>query len=85
VEAASVIIDRAIGRGELVAGTDARFALELLVAPVYARALLIRQSVGNATIEQIVDVLLRGLSCRPESPQTFNAEAIALIVETAPR
>jgi AcrR family transcriptional regulator len=61
-ESASVIIDRAVERGELAAGTNATIALELLVAPLYLRALLTRQTVATTTIEQIVDTVLHGLS-----------------------
>jgi hypothetical protein len=62
-----VIIDRAIERPELAAGTDARFALELLVALLYARVLLIRQSVGNAHRADRRP-LLRGLSRKRGTP-----------------
>jgi AcrR family transcriptional regulator len=62
IEAASVIFDRAIARGELPAGIDARLALELLVAPLHTRVLLTRQPIDDDTIEQMVEVLLRGMS-----------------------
>ncbi|MFJ8329909.1 TetR/AcrR family transcriptional regulator C-terminal ligand-binding domain-containing protein [Streptomyces sp. NPDC094437] len=60
-EAAKVIVDRAIDRGELAADTDHALALELLVAPLHFRALLIRQPLDEARIERMVDVLLNGL------------------------
>jgi AcrR family transcriptional regulator len=60
-DATRVIIDRAIDRHELAAGTDRELALELLVAPLHFRALLIRQPSDEDWIERMVDVLLRGL------------------------
>jgi hypothetical protein len=40
VAGASVIVDRAIARGELAPETDADTLLESLIAPIYLRALL---------------------------------------------
>jgi AcrR family transcriptional regulator len=58
---ARVMIDRAIERRELVAGTDSQLALELLIAPLHFRALLTRQPIDDTMIEQLVDAVLRGL------------------------
>jgi AcrR family transcriptional regulator len=55
-----VMIDRAIERHELAAGTDAQFVLEMVVAPLHFRALLIRQTIHDSLIEQVVDTVLRG-------------------------
>jgi AcrR family transcriptional regulator len=60
-DTAQVMIDRAIERNELAAGTDPSLALELLVAPLHFRTLLIRQPIDDSLIEQVVDTLLRGL------------------------
>jgi AcrR family transcriptional regulator len=60
--AAQVMIDRAIERGELAEDTDSQLALELLIAPLHFRALLVRQPVDDNRIEQLVDTLLRGLA-----------------------
>ncbi len=57
-----VIVDRAIDRHELPADTDHQLALELLVAPLHFRALLIRQPIEEDWIERVVDTLLRGLA-----------------------
>ncbi|MFD6199428.1 TetR/AcrR family transcriptional regulator [Mycobacteriaceae bacterium NPDC060252] len=62
IDAAGAIFDRAITRGELPADTDTGLVLELLVAPLHTRVLLTRRPIDNTAIEQIVDVLLRGLS-----------------------
>jgi AcrR family transcriptional regulator len=61
-DAAQVMIARAIERNELAAGTDPALALELLVAPLHFRTLLIRQPLDDSLIEQAVDTLLRGLA-----------------------
>jgi len=60
--ATRTIIDRAIDRHELAADTDHQLALELLVAPLHFRALLIRQPIDEGWIDRMVDTLLRGLS-----------------------
>jgi hypothetical protein len=57
-----VIVDRAVDRHELAADTDHQIALELLVAPLHFRALLIRQPIEEDWIERMVDTLLRGLA-----------------------
>ncbi|MEV0911435.1 TetR-like C-terminal domain-containing protein [Streptomyces hokutonensis] len=57
-----VIVARAIDRHELAADTDHQMALELLVAPLHFRALLIRQPIEEDWIERMVDTLLHGLT-----------------------
>ncbi|MFE9600129.1 TetR-like C-terminal domain-containing protein [Streptomyces hokutonensis] len=64
-----VIVERAIGRHELAADTDHQMALELLVAPLHFRALLIRQPIEEDWIERMVDTLLHGLTA-PGSTRT---------------
>ncbi len=61
-DATKVIIDRAIDRQELAADTDHQLVLELLVAPLHFRALLIRQPLDEDRIERMVDSLLQGLA-----------------------
>ncbi|MGW3286116.1 TetR-like C-terminal domain-containing protein [Streptomyces sp. NPDC001002] len=61
-DAVRVIVDRAVDRRELAADTDHQLALELLVAPLHFRALLIRQPIEEDWIERTVDTLLRGLA-----------------------
>ena len=62
LDAARVIVDRAIERGEMATGTDPQLPLELLVSPLHMRALLTRQPIDDAQIAQIVDTLLGGLA-----------------------
>ena len=61
-ESARVIIDRAIDRKEVAQGTDRQLAMEMLVAPIHFRKLLTRQAVDDSFIENMVDMLVRGLS-----------------------
>ncbi|AHH18443.1 putative transcriptional regulator, TetR family [Nocardia nova SH22a] len=60
-EAARTVIDRAVARGELASDADPALALEVLIAPLYFRALLTRQPVEEDFITRLVDLLLRGL------------------------
>jgi AcrR family transcriptional regulator len=60
--ATQVMIDRAIERNEVASGTDPSLALELLVAPLHFRSLLIRQPIDDSLVEKLVDTLLRGLA-----------------------
>jgi hypothetical protein len=61
-DTARVIIDRAIDRKEVAAGTDPQLAMELLVAPIHFRKLLTRAAIDDSFIENMVDTLVRGLS-----------------------
>ncbi|EID11495.1 TetR family transcriptional regulator [Mycobacterium xenopi RIVM700367] len=56
-----VVVERAIERGELPAGTDARLVLELLVAPLHMRTILTAEPLPEDLPERTVDVLLDGL------------------------
>jgi AcrR family transcriptional regulator len=56
---ASVMVQRGIDRGELDPDTDARLLLEMLVAPLHLRQLLLGQD-PTTTIEHQVDLLLGG-------------------------
>jgi AcrR family transcriptional regulator len=55
------IVDRAVERGELATGTSPQLVLEMLVAPLYFRALLLRQPIDDELIDQVVDTILRGM------------------------
>jgi AcrR family transcriptional regulator len=61
-ETARVIVDRAIDRREVSAGTDPELALELLVAPLHFRKLFTRQLLDDGFVEQMVDTLMHGLA-----------------------
>jgi AcrR family transcriptional regulator len=55
------VIERAIARGELPPETDASLVAELLVAPIFYRALVLRDQVSDALIEETVAVVLAGI------------------------
>lgn len=51
-------IERGIDRGELPAGTDARFVLDLLLSPLYFRHLISKEPVTDAFAERVCDSVL---------------------------
>ncbi|MEV6432115.1 TetR/AcrR family transcriptional regulator [Nocardia sp. NPDC051463] len=54
------VVGRAIQRGELPAGTDAAELVKALVAPIYFRALITRESVTAATADAAARLALTG-------------------------
>ncbi|WP_194860353.1 TetR/AcrR family transcriptional regulator [Dietzia sp. SYD-A1] len=62
--ASSVMIQRGIDRGELAPGTDARLFLQMLIAPLHLRHLLLGGDPATAIAEQ-VDLLLAGAGRTP--------------------
>ncbi|WP_044515032.1 TetR/AcrR family transcriptional regulator [Mycolicibacterium septicum] len=71
LELARTIIDRAIDRGELPAGTDPRLVLEVLVAPLSFRTLVTREAIDDGLCIRLVDLVLAGIL--PRGP--INGEA----------
>ncbi|WP_433757683.1 TetR/AcrR family transcriptional regulator [Nocardia sp. CA-135398] len=63
---ASVVIERGIQRGELPPTTDARLALETLIAPFHMRVLLTHEPIDETLPERIVDLICGGLE-RPSA------------------
>ena len=60
-----VIISRAVGRGELPADTDARIAIELLIAPIHFRNLLTHEQLDAEFAGHLAAYVIRALQ-RPE-------------------
>ena len=60
IEGASIIIDRAVLRSELPAGTDAEALLETMIAPLYLRVLLDIGPLDQAVIDRAVHAALAG-------------------------
>jgi AcrR family transcriptional regulator len=58
----SAIVDRAVARGELPAGTDHRLVFELLIGPLHARILLSPDSLNDVKTTTIVDAVLNGVA-----------------------
>jgi AcrR family transcriptional regulator len=55
-----VIVERAIERGEIAAGTDPRHVIEAVLGPIHLRLLLTGEPVDRAFLDGIVDVVVNG-------------------------
>ena len=66
-ELASVIIDRAVARGEIPAGADAALALEMLIAPLHFRTLVSHQPLDDDLPARLADLLITGLRARVDA------------------
>jgi AcrR family transcriptional regulator len=53
-------IKRAIDRGELPQGTDARLIVEMISAPVYSKKIKLREPVDDEYLAAVIDLILRG-------------------------
>ena len=60
-EIASVIIDRAVARGEIPAGADSALALEMLIAPLHFRTLVSHQPLDDELPGRLADLVISGL------------------------
>jgi AcrR family transcriptional regulator len=56
------IVERAIERGEVVAGTDPRHVIEAVIGPIHLRLLLTGEPVDDAFLARIVDVVVDGVA-----------------------
>ncbi|RDI51658.1 TetR/AcrR family transcriptional regulator [Nocardia mexicana] len=56
-----VMIERAVARGELPRGTDARVAIELLIAPIHFRHFLTRRPVDAEFADHLATLVIRAL------------------------
>jgi Tetracyclin repressor-like, C-terminal domain len=56
----SVVVERAIARGEVRAGTDPRHVIEAVLGPIHLRLLLTGEPVERAFLEGIVSVVVSG-------------------------
>ncbi|MEE1825808.1 TetR/AcrR family transcriptional regulator [Streptomyces sp. BE20] len=61
LDQAGAIVDRAVTRGELPAGTDTALALELLCSPLQTRSLLGHRPIEPDLPERLADMVLDGL------------------------
>lgn len=57
----NVIIERAIERGELAPGTDARFVIEAVGGPIWFRTFVVGGSADDLFLERVVDTAVGGL------------------------
>jgi AcrR family transcriptional regulator len=58
----SVLVDRAIERGELPTETDTRFVVEMVVAALWFRSIVTRAPISDEVIASVVDVVIAGFS-----------------------
>ena len=57
-----VIVERAIERGDVAAGTDPGMVIESVLGPIHLRLLLTGERVDQAFLEGIVDVVMDGVA-----------------------
>ena len=62
--AAAVVFANAVRRGEWERGDDYKFALEMIVAPIYFRALVTQQPLRTWSVAPAVDLILAGVGAR---------------------
>jgi AcrR family transcriptional regulator len=72
-ERSGVIVERAIARGELPAGTDAREFQEAAIAPLYLRALVTGGPVDDALIERVASRTLAAFGATPAQSSSPKA------------
>jgi hypothetical protein len=58
------IVERAIGRGEVDAGTQPRRVIESVIGPIHLRLLLTGEPVDRAFITSVVAVVVDGITRR---------------------
>ncbi|WP_254902509.1 TetR/AcrR family transcriptional regulator [Mycobacterium simiae] len=76
-QAAATMISRAAARGEVPPDTDARFAIELLIAPIHFRNLLTWEPIDAALADQLATYVVRAL--RPDgNPATRRGRRAAV-------
>jgi AcrR family transcriptional regulator len=57
-----IIVERAIDRGEAAPGTDPRHVIEAVIGPIHLRLLLTGESIDDAFLAGIVDVVVDGVA-----------------------
>jgi AcrR family transcriptional regulator len=64
-EIARVMVDRAVARGEVPAGTDPRLALEALIGPLNLRALLTSEPLDASLPDRLAAIVVDGIRADP--------------------
>ena len=59
------VVEAAVARGELPAETDTEFLTQLLLAPIFYRSLVLRETVPDDLIVQTIDTVLAGARQTP--------------------
>jgi AcrR family transcriptional regulator len=65
---ATAVLERAVERGEVAADVDLDVVQDLVSGPLFYRALMTGEPVDDAYVEQIVDVVLRGVGAKSVRP-----------------
>ncbi len=68
---AEPIVDRAIARGELPGGVDARLVIESVVGPLWFRLLLTGDASDGDVAAAVADLIARGATALRSPPATF--------------
>lgn len=68
-----VVIGRAIERGELSAATDRRFAVDLIVGPIYWRLAIARTPLGAAEVRRAAEMIVAALQVSSTGPDALEA------------
>lgn len=58
-----VVIQNAVERGELPAGTDPELALDMVIGPLYWRLTVTRTTLPRAFLDRLAESIAAGLSC----------------------
>ncbi|WP_328681421.1 TetR/AcrR family transcriptional regulator [Streptomyces sp. NBC_00322] len=72
----TVVLRRAVGRGELPTDLDLELALDLLAAPVYWRLSVRHAHLEPDYFDRLVEHLLRALDARPAPPSQARDNAV---------
>lgn len=59
--ATRVIVERAVTRGEVPSGADARLAVEAVGGPIWFRTFVVREACGDRFLDRLVDLVIAGL------------------------
>ncbi|QWG15796.1 TetR/AcrR family transcriptional regulator [Bradyrhizobium sediminis] len=70
---AKVMFERAAARAEIAEGTDPVSALEFAIAPIYLRAVMLRQPADDREISRQTDWVMRAFAVPTQSPEHTTA------------
>lgn len=68
--ATTVVVERAVARGEVPTGVDATLAIEALIGPLWVRSLLTGGPIDHAVADAVADLVASGLAHGFPSPRT---------------
>jgi AcrR family transcriptional regulator len=71
------VVEAAVARGELPAETDTEFLTQLLLAPIFYRSLVLRETVPDDLIVRTIDTVLAGAGHVQPRKQVKKAPAVS--------